>query len=194
MPFWICKKLCKILNNLMCTNKILKMCKFPLTGCLQILSQNFFAELVQSVSLCHRLSKKLQVIKIWQLKVGQNRDLVCYRKSSHSGSVPEDSASQYKSPVLCRDRGLSVFRKSQKISTASDQYLLSKCKKKLPSNPFPPTKSRNIWSRLVAEGSGTGLDTSDLSWIRENVSKVRHLTTLLKQGGIFSWKIFFSLK
>ena len=35
---------------------------------------------VQSVSLCHRLSKKLNVIKIWQLKVGQNEDLVCYRK------------------------------------------------------------------------------------------------------------------
>jgi len=27
------------------------------------------------------------------VKVGQNKDLVCYRKSSHSGSVPEDSGS-----------------------------------------------------------------------------------------------------
>ena len=45
------------------------MCKFPLTGCLQIICKNFFAKLVQSVSLCHRLSKKLKVIKIWQLKV-----------------------------------------------------------------------------------------------------------------------------
>ena len=27
------------------------------------------------------LSKKLKIIKIWQLKVGQNNDLVCYRKN-----------------------------------------------------------------------------------------------------------------
>ena len=37
------------------------MCKFPLTGCLQINCKNFFAKLVQSVSLFHRLSKKLKV-------------------------------------------------------------------------------------------------------------------------------------
>ena len=29
------------------------MCKFPLTGCLQIICTNFFAKLVQSVSLGH---------------------------------------------------------------------------------------------------------------------------------------------
>ena len=32
------------------------------------------------VSLCHRLSKKLKIIKIWQIKVGQNEDLVGYWK------------------------------------------------------------------------------------------------------------------
>ena len=37
------------------------MCKFPLTGCLQKVCKNFFAKLVQSVSLCHRLKKKLQL-------------------------------------------------------------------------------------------------------------------------------------
>ena len=42
--------------------------------------QFFFAKLVQSVSLCHRLSKKLNFINIWQVKVGQNKDLVCYRQ------------------------------------------------------------------------------------------------------------------
>jgi len=31
----------------------------------------FLAKLVKSVSLCHKLSKKLKIIKIWQLKVGQ---------------------------------------------------------------------------------------------------------------------------
>ena len=31
--------------------------------------------------LCHRLSKKLNFIKIWQVKVCQNKDIVCYRKN-----------------------------------------------------------------------------------------------------------------
>ena len=35
MPFQICKKVCKILNNLNFNREKLKMCKFPLTGCLQ---------------------------------------------------------------------------------------------------------------------------------------------------------------
>ena len=49
--------------------------------------------LVQSVSLLQRLSIKLKIIKIWQVEVGQNKDIVCYRKKSHSGSLPEDSDS-----------------------------------------------------------------------------------------------------
>ena len=113
------------------------MCKFPLTGCLQIICKNFFAKLVQSVSLCHRLSKKL--------KVGRNKDLVCYRKNSHSGSVPEDSGSQYKSSVLGLQGGLWVFRKSQKISTASDQYFLSYVKKTTGGGgklTLPPSRNR----------------------------------------------------
>ena len=39
------------------------MCKFPLTGCLQINCKKFFAKLVQSVFLCHRLFKKLKSIE-----------------------------------------------------------------------------------------------------------------------------------
>ena len=35
MPFQICKNFCKILNNLIFNPEKLKMCKFPLTGCLQ---------------------------------------------------------------------------------------------------------------------------------------------------------------
>ena len=76
MPFQICK----ILNNLMCNWEKLKMCKFVLTGYMQIICKNFFEKLVQSVSFCHRISKKLKIIKIQQLKVGLNKDLVCYRK------------------------------------------------------------------------------------------------------------------
>ena len=64
MPFQICKKICKILNNLIFNQEKLKMCKFPLTGCLQKILQFFIAILVQFVSLCQRLSKKLNFIKI----------------------------------------------------------------------------------------------------------------------------------
>ena len=63
MPFQICKNVCKILNNLIFDQEKLKMCKFPLTGCLKK-KAIFFAKLVQSVSLCHRHSKKLNFIKI----------------------------------------------------------------------------------------------------------------------------------
>ena len=80
MPFQICKNFCKILNNLIFNQEKLKMCKFPLTGGLQKICNFFFAKLVQSVFLCHRLSKMLNFIKIWQVKVGQNKDLVCYRQ------------------------------------------------------------------------------------------------------------------
>ena len=35
MPFQICKNFCKLLINLIFNQEKLKMCKFPLTGCLQ---------------------------------------------------------------------------------------------------------------------------------------------------------------
>ena len=41
MPFQICKNFCKILNNLIFNQEKLKMCKFPLKGCLQKIC-NFF--------------------------------------------------------------------------------------------------------------------------------------------------------
>ena len=80
MPFQICKNFCKILNILIFNQEKLKMCKFPLTGCLPKICNFFLAKLVQFISLCQRLSKKLNFIKIWQVKVGQNKDLVCYRQ------------------------------------------------------------------------------------------------------------------
>ena len=43
MPFQMCKKFCKILNNLIFNQEKLKMCKFPLTGCLQKIC-NFFLQ------------------------------------------------------------------------------------------------------------------------------------------------------
>ena len=40
----------------------------------------FFSQNLQFVFLCQRFSKKLNFIKIWQVKVGQNKDLVCFRQ------------------------------------------------------------------------------------------------------------------
>ena len=99
------------------------MCKFLLMGWTQIIC--IFAKLVQPVFLCHRLSKKLKITKIWQLKVVKTKIWFVTGKSGDSGCVPEDSGSSYKSPGLDLKGGLLVFRKSQKISTASDQYVLS---------------------------------------------------------------------
>ena len=79
MPFQICKDFCKTLNNLIFNQEKLKICKFSLTGCLQK-NFNFFAKRVQFVSLFQRLSEKLNFIKIWQGEVGQNKDLIGYRK------------------------------------------------------------------------------------------------------------------
>ena len=70
IPFQICKKFSKIFNNPMCKFIKLIMCKFLLTGCMEIICKNSFSNLVQSVPFWLRLSKKLKIIKIWQLKVG----------------------------------------------------------------------------------------------------------------------------
>ena len=42
MPFQICKNFCKVLNNLIFNQEKLKMCKFPLTGCLQKINEISF--------------------------------------------------------------------------------------------------------------------------------------------------------
>ena len=91
--------------------------------------QFFFAKLVQSVSLCHRLSKKLNFIKIWQVKVGQNKDLVCYRKKQSFRQCSWRLRQLVLKPGF-RPKGRALCsKKSQKISTASDQYFLSYVKK-----------------------------------------------------------------
>ena len=99
MPFQIRQKFRKILNDLMCNEENLKRCIFLLTGCMQIIFKIFFA-------------KHLQFISSYK------------GKSSHSGSKPGDSGKWYKSLVLDLKGGLWVFKKSQRISTTSDQYFI----------------------------------------------------------------------
>ena len=60
--FKICKIFCKILNNLIFNQEKLKMCKFPLTGCLQKIC-NFFRK---TCAICFLLSKAFQKAKFYQ--------------------------------------------------------------------------------------------------------------------------------
>ena len=72
MPFQICKNFCKILNNLIFNQEKLKMCKFPLTGCLQKIC-NFFAD---SKSRAQELSNDVSFVifghQTWDLEGGSN--------------------------------------------------------------------------------------------------------------------------
>ena len=62
MSFQICKKFCKILNNLIFNQEKLKMCKFPLTGCLQK-NCNFFRK---TCAIRFLMSKAFQKAKFYQ--------------------------------------------------------------------------------------------------------------------------------
>ena len=62
MPFQICKNFCKILNNLIFNQEELKICNFPLTGCLQKIC-NFFRE---TCAIRFLMSKAFQKAKFCQ--------------------------------------------------------------------------------------------------------------------------------
>ena len=80
--------------------------------------QFFFAKLVQSVSLCHMLSKKLNFIKIWQVKVGQNKDLVCYRqKQSFRQCACGLRQLVLKPGFRPKERALSMLEKSENFNS-----------------------------------------------------------------------------
>ena len=89
----------------------------------------FFAKRVQSVSLCHRLSKTLNFIKIWQVKVGQNKDLVCYRqKQSFRQFVWGLRQLVLKPGFRLKGRALSMLEKSENFNSLRP-ILFELCKK-----------------------------------------------------------------
>ena len=99
---------------------------------------------MQFVFSCQRLPKKLNFIKIWQVKVGQNKDVVCYRKKQSFRQCAWGLMHLVLKPDFRPKGGLWVCRKSQKISTASDQYFLRYGKKKRQGGvKLPPPDSRN---------------------------------------------------
>ena len=144
------QKFLKILNNLIFNQEKLKMCKFPLTGCLPKICNFFFAKLVQSVSLCHRLSKKLNFINIWQVKVGQNKDLVCYRQKQSFRQCAwvrkfQQPAGIIFGSIICRFLFIAYNMEpvNYTLSTFLSKYFLSYVKKNyrrgVKFNPLPPS-------------------------------------------------------
>ena len=107
MPFQICKKFCKILNNLNFNQEKLKMCKFLLTGCLQKICY-FFRK---TCAIRFLMSKAFQ-----KAKFDQNL-------TSGSGSKQRFSLLQEKAviPAMClRPQAVSI-----------KPVLFELCKKKL---------------------------------------------------------------
>ena len=62
MPFQICQNICKILNNLIFNEEKQKICKFPLTGCLQKLCILF----LKTCAIRFLMSKAFQKAKFYQ--------------------------------------------------------------------------------------------------------------------------------
>ena len=107
---------------------------------------------MQSGPLCHRLSKTLKVIKIWHLKMGQNKDLVFYRKKQSFRQCAWRLRKLVLKPGF-RPKGRALgMKEKSKNSTASDQYFLSYVKKiqgggKL--TPTPPAEIGLTWRRVT---------------------------------------------
>ena len=75
MPFQICKNFCKILNNLNFNQEKLKMCKFPLTGCMQRFCNFFFRK---TCAIRFLESKAFQKAKFYQnMKSGSGSKQRC---------------------------------------------------------------------------------------------------------------------
>ena len=106
--------------------------------------QFFFAKLVQFVSLCHRLSKKLNFIKIWQVKVGQNKDLVCYMKKQSFRQCAWGLRQLVLKPGFRpKGRALGILEKSANFNSLRP-IIFELCKKKLQGGSnWPPPPSRN---------------------------------------------------
>ena len=111
----------------------------------------FFAKLVQSVSLCHRLSKKLNLIKIWQVKVGQNKDLVYYRQKQSFRQCAWGLRKLVLKPGFRpKRRALGMKEKSENFNSLRP-ILFELCKKNYRGGSTWPPPSRNrvkTWNEL----------------------------------------------
>ena len=93
--------------------------------------QFLFAKLVQFVSLCQRLSKKQNFIKIWQVEVGQNKDLVCHKKKQAFRQCAWGLRQLVLKPGFRpKRRALGMKEKSENFNSLRPM-LFKLCKKKL---------------------------------------------------------------
>ena len=109
--------------------------------------QLFFAKLVQFVSLCQRLSKKLNFIKIWQVKLGQNKDLVCYRKKQSFRQCAWGLRQLVLKPSFRpKGRALGMWEKSENFNSLRP-VLFELCKKNYRGGVklTPPSRNRVKW-------------------------------------------------
>ena len=98
------------------------MCTFLSTSCMQIICKNFFAKLVQFAFLCHGLSKKTKNYQNLTTESGSKQKFnIVTRKSSHSGSVPEDSYRR-------KGRTKNILKKSENFNSLRP-ILCEICKK-----------------------------------------------------------------
>ena len=138
MPFQICKKFCNLLNNLIFNQEKLKMCKFPLTGCLQKIC-NFFRK---NCAIRFRMSQALQKAKFYQNltseKESKQRFSLLQAKTVIQAVCLRTQAVSIKARFLGLKGGLWVCKTSQKISTASDQYFQSYVKKNYRGGQIDP--------------------------------------------------------
>ena len=88
--FFLAKSSCilKMFSNKKCAKPLTMPFQIGKNFCNQCVINAIIAQIYFDIGLCYRLSKKLKIIKIWQLKVCKNKNLVCYMKSSHSGMGP----------------------------------------------------------------------------------------------------------
>ena len=105
----------------------------------------FFIKLLQFVSLCQRLSKKLNFIKIWQVEVGQNKDLVCYmKKQSFRQSAWGLRQLVFKPGFRPKREGFGYEIKVRKFQQPQTNTFLSYVKKTTGGVKFPPPRRNRI--------------------------------------------------
>ena len=121
------------------------MCKFTLT-CLQIICKNFFAKLVQSVSLCHRLSKKAKFYQNLTTESGSKKRFSLLQEKS---SVPKNRQLVLKPGFRSKGRALGMQEKSENFNSLRP-ILFELCKKKITTGGGkidPPPSTNRVKGR-----------------------------------------------
>ena len=128
---------------------------------------------MQSVSLCNRLSKKLSFLKVWQVKVGQNKDLVCYRKKQSFRQCAWGLRQLLLKPGFrSKGRAMGMLEKSENFNSLRP-ILFELCKK------------TTGWGVKLTPPAGIGLIS--LLTKQKEVKFIRNTTTTLWPHSYPTW-------